>query len=116
MLSLSPVSQIYLFAGPVDFRKGIDSLAGLCKAELGKEPYCGAIFGFCNRTRTTVKLLTYDGQGFWLCQKRLSRGKFEFWPQKGQSECKLEATELQILLANGNPSGAKLQPLWKKIA
>ncbi|HHT0592898.1 TPA: hypothetical protein ACTXXA_001088 [Legionella anisa] len=30
--------------------------------------------------RTSVKLLVYDASGFWLCQKRFSRGKLAGGP------------------------------------
>jgi transposase len=61
---------------PADFRRGIDGLAQLCRASLKSDPLGGAQFVFRNRRRTAIKLLVYDGQGFWLCQKGLSKGKF----------------------------------------
>lgn len=63
---------------------------------------------------TAIKVLVYDGQGFWLCQKRGSTGHFRWWPgkEKGPIE-QLAAHELQMLLWNSNPSAAV--PLWKKI-
>ncbi|MBM9539249.1 IS66 family insertion sequence element accessory protein TnpB, partial [Desulfobulbus alkaliphilus] len=48
-----------------------------------------------------LKLLGYDGQGFWLCQKRLSQGRFRWWPDKGDLQAqRLAALELQLLLWN----------------
>jgi transposase len=64
---------------PVDFRKGIDGLVHLCKQSLGEDPLRGAVFAFRNRRATAVKVLVYDGQGYWLCQKRLSEGRFRWW-------------------------------------
>ncbi|WP_194717536.1 IS66 family insertion sequence element accessory protein TnpB [Comamonas sp. JC664] len=52
---------------PVDFRQGVDGLARQCRAALSENPFSGAVFVFRNRQRTAVKLLVYDGQGFWLC-------------------------------------------------
>jgi len=67
MLQLTPQSRIFLAVQPVDFRKGIDGLAVLCRQALGENPLGGAVTVFRNRTGTTLKLLVYDGQGFWLC-------------------------------------------------
>ena len=74
MLQITPQMKILVALAPVDFRKGIDGLVQLCKATLEHDPFSGAVFAFRNRRATAVKVLVYDGQGFWLCQKRLSRG------------------------------------------
>ena len=80
MLQLTPQSRIFLAVQPVDFRKGIDGLAALCRNLLHENPLGGTVYVFRNRTGTTLKLLAYDGQGFWLCTKRLSQGRFHWWP------------------------------------
>jgi transposase len=59
----------------VDCRKGIEGLAAVCRQALGDNPLDGAVYVFRNRTGTTLKLLAYDGQGLWLCTKRLSQGR-----------------------------------------
>jgi transposase len=64
----------------VDGRKGIDSLARLCQERLKADPFSGCLFVFRSRRGTTVRILVYDGQGFWLAQKRLSKGRFRWWP------------------------------------
>src|SRR2546425_234788 len=66
MLQLSPQTRILLATEPVDFRKGIDGLAAVCRQQLREQPLSGAVFVFRNRTATALKLLVYDGQGFWL--------------------------------------------------
>jgi transposase len=66
MLQLTPQSRIFLATEPVDFRKGIDGLAAVCRLVLREQPFSGAVFVFRNRAATTIKLLCYDGQGFWL--------------------------------------------------
>jgi transposase len=73
MLQLTPQSRVFLAREPADFRRGIDGLAALCRQRLGEDPMGGAIFVFRNRRGTSLKLLCYDGQGFWLCQKRFHR-------------------------------------------
>jgi len=60
----------------VDFRRGIDGLARACREVLKADPFPGLLFAFRNKRGTAIKILVYDGQGFWLFQKRLSRGRF----------------------------------------
>jgi transposase len=76
----------------------------------------GAIFVFRNRRATALKLLCYDGQGFWLCQKRLSQGRLKWWPSGPQARVTLSARELQILLWNGNPKTVELAEDWRQVA
>ncbi len=116
MIQLVPQMRILLATEPVDFRKGIDGPAGVCRTILRTDPFSGTLFVFANRRRTTVKILVYDGQGFWLCMKRLSRGKFKRWPVRaGEAVSPLVASELQILLANGDPARANLGGPWRRI-
>jgi transposase len=69
-----------------------------------------------NKRRTAIKMLLYDGQGFWLFQKRLSKGRFKWWPNKnGEIQIRLLVHELQLLMWNGNPESAQTAPFWKKI-
>ena len=116
MIQLTPQMRILLAVEAVDFRKGIDGLAKVCKEELKSDPFRGAVFVFRNRRGTALKLLIYDGQGFWLCQKRLSSGRFQGWPKSGQEGVqRLEVPQLQLLLWNGDPSAARAAPFWRRI-
>jgi transposase len=116
MLQLAPQSRIFLATQPVDFRKGIDSLATICRQVLGQQPLSGAVFVFRNRSATALKILFYDGQGFWLCMKRLSQGRFTWWPTAAQAQVPLGARDLLILLWNGNPERAAMATDWRKVA
>ena len=80
MLAITPQMKILVAVAPADFRNGIDGLVRLCKDTLGHDPFSGVVFCFRNRRGTAIKVLVYDGQGFWLCQKRLSQGRFGWWP------------------------------------
>jgi transposase len=117
MIQITPQMRIFLAVEPVDFRKGIDGLAALCRQKLQCEPLEGALFVFSSRRRTSLKILVYDGQGFWLCQKRLSQGRFRWWPQdRAQPATTLDAYQLQLLLWNGDPTSGKTAPMWRRIA
>lgn len=107
---------VYAAVETIDFRKGIDGLAAACRQKLNKDPFSGALFLFRNRQRNAIKILVYDGQGFWLCIKRLSSGKFKWWPDgKDTPSISIEAQELQTLLWNGNPVDACFSKYWRKI-
>jgi transposase len=117
MIQITPQMRILLAVEPVDFRKGIDGLAALCRQALAVDPMQGALFVFCSRRRHAIKCLTYDGQGFWICQKRLSQGRFRSWPQAGDggSALRLDPHQLHLLLWNGDPSKAEAAPLWRPL-
>jgi len=116
MLQITPQMKILVAAAPADFRRGIDGLARLCRESLQHDPFTGAVFVFCNRRRTALKVLMYDGQGFWLCHKRLSRGQFPWWPAaaSGVSQ-RLAAHQLAVLLSAGNPTRTGAAPDWRPV-
>lgn len=116
MIQVTPQMRILLAVEPVDFRKGIDGLAALCRAVLKSDPFSGCMFVFLNRRKTSIRVLCYDGQGFWICQKRLSKGRFKWWPKKAcNTTMPLDAHELQMLLWNGDPFQTRAAPMWRKI-
>jgi len=116
MIQVTPQMRVLVAVEPVDFRRGIDGLVRLCKTHLRTDPFSGTVFVFRSRRATAVKVLVYDGQGFWLCQKRLSAGRFRWWPSgAGAGASSLEAHELQILLRAGDPSAAPVAPVWRRV-
>ncbi|MGH7105132.1 MAG: IS66 family insertion sequence element accessory protein TnpB [Acetobacteraceae bacterium] len=114
MIQLTAATRILVAVEPVDFRGGIDALAALARSRLRADPYGGTLIVFRNRRRTAVKLLTYDGQGFWLATKRLSRGRFPHWPA-GSGTAALAAHELAVLLMGGDPTQARAAPTWRAL-
>ena len=114
MLQITPQMRILVAIEPIDGRKGIDGLAALCRQKLAEDPFSGCIFVFRTRSGTSIKLICYDGQGFWLAQKRLSQGRFKVWPQGSGASLALQAHQVQVLLAAGNPAvtGA---PVWRSV-
>jgi transposase len=115
MIQITPHMRIWVAVEPVDFRAGIDGLAAVCRQRLQVDPMGGALFVFRNRARTAIRVLVYDGQGFWLCCKRLSTGKFAFWPDAQTPSRSLQAYELQVLLMGGDPMRAQAAPDWRRL-
>lgn len=119
MIALSPKAAVYCAVEAVDFRNGIDGLARLCEQTLSQDPFSGNVFLFRNRRRTAVKILVYDGQGFWMCLKRLSKGRFGWWGEgRGVNEkaLKLLVAEVQVMLWNGNPDRGGVSGVWRAVA
>jgi len=115
VIQVTPQMRVRVAVEPTDFRRGIDGLAKVCRQELGADPSGGGVFVFRNRRATAIKILVYDGQGFWLCQKRLSAGRFRFWPAGATRTRRLEAHELGVLLAGGDPAAARGAPPWREV-
>ena len=118
MIQITPQMRILVAVESVDFRKGIDSLAELCRQKLDADPFSGYLFVFRSRRATSIRVLVYDGQGFWLATKRLSQGRFRWWPQmrEGAQEPArvLLVHQVQVLLAAGNPD-IDAAPVWRPL-
>jgi transposase len=116
VIQVTPQMRVLVAIEPADFRRGIDGLAQLCRASLKADPFAGALFVFRNRRRTAIKLLVYDGQGFWLAHKRLSKGKFRWWPSSCDvAAAALQAHEFHVLICAGDPSATRAAPQWRKL-
>lgn len=119
MIQLTPQMRLLVALKPVDFRRGIDGLSQVCREVLAADPFSGTVFAFRNRRGTAIKLLAYDGQGFWLCMKRLSKGRFRYWPESTGADTaqrQLLAHELSVLLAAGDPQRTLAAPQWRRVA
>jgi transposase len=116
VIQITPQMRVLVALEPVDFRRGIDGLAQVCRSLLNEDPMTGTVFVFRSRQRKAIKLLVYDGQGFWLCQKRLSRGRFRFWPHSRDGVASaLWAHEFHVLICGGDPSQANAAPVWRPV-
>jgi len=115
MIQITAQMRVLVAIEPVDGRKGIDSLARLCQDKLAEDPFSGCVFVFRSRRGTAIRLLSYDGQGYWLAQKRLSKGRFVWWPASDAPSKPLEAYEAQLLMAAGDVSRVRAAPMWRRV-
>ena len=110
MIHITTQHQLHLWIDPIDFRKGVDALVGLCRQRIGS-PYNGTVFAFRNKSCIAVKLLVYDGTGFWLCTKRFSQGKLNYWPSSADE--RICATTMTVILNQGKP--VAMRPAWRAL-
>jgi transposase len=115
LIQISPQLRILVAIEAIDGRKGIDSLAQLCREKLAADPFSGCLFIFRSRSGKAIRILTYDGQGFWIATKRLSKGRFKWWPTGNEPAKTLRAHQAQLLLAAGNPD-TDAAPVWRRVS
>lgn len=118
MIQVTAHMRVLVARDPADFRKGIDGLMCLCQQVLHEDPFSGTIFLFRSRRGTMVRILVYDGQGFWLMTKRLSKGRFPAWQafDERAAHQMVHAHELQILLAGGAWKPCAVAETWRPLA
>jgi transposase len=97
MISELSNKQVYLACGSTDLRKSIDGLAVLVKEAFNLDPFSQCLFVFCNRSRTRLKILQWEHNGFWLHYRRLERGKFD-WPTANIDTVRISYREFRWLL------------------
>ena len=116
MLTLPATARVYLAAGATDMRKSFDTLAHLVRSVIGENPLSGHLFVFCNNRRNRLKILTWDGSGFWLFSKRLEKGTFA-WPtvEPGETRIELTASALTLILNGIDVRDARARPWWRRL-
>lgn len=97
MLKITSATRIFIAIKPADFRKGIDGLSQYCKTLSAQtaNTKSGVFVVFINRAKTMIRVLSYDGTGYWLATKRLTKGRFECWPT---SSCAISACPAEQLV------------------
>jgi transposase len=117
MLTLGPSIKVYLARGTTDLRKSFDGLAGAVRERLAEDPLSGHLFVFCGRRRHLVKVLYWDGTGFWIVAKRLARGTFS-WPEPTDARptIELRPDELGALLGGVDLRRTTSRPWWRRSA
>ncbi|MGH7190261.1 MAG: IS66 family insertion sequence element accessory protein TnpB [Terriglobales bacterium] len=117
MIQITPQMRVLVGIEAVDGRRGIDGLGQICRSVLLADPGDGTMFVFRTRSGKAIRLLVYDGQGFWLASKRLSTGRFRYWPTAaGAVSRELLAHEFSALIWGGDPQRAQAAPMWRRIA
>jgi transposase len=101
VIHLTQTSRVFLATAPTDFRRQIDGLVAHCTNQLQHNPRDGALFVFINRAKTMLRILHYDGSGYWLATKRLSKGRFPVRLGTESSLSALEAAQLMSLIKSG---------------
>ena len=114
MISPGSATRIFLAAGVTDMRRGFDGLAELVRSRLGQEALSGHWFIFCNRRRTRIKLLYFDGTGLWICSKRLGRGTYSWPGTDAGSVVVLTAEELAMLVGGIDLDRTHRRDWWRK--
>lgn len=100
---------VYLCCGYTDMRKSINGLSALVQQSFSLDPFADALFVFCNRNRDRLKILEWDGDGFWLYFKRLERGHFRWPTSDDEHVMNLSGEELTCLI-----DGARLDKKLKR--
>lgn len=101
MLSVSSAYLYYLYRGQADMRKSFDSLSGIVRNELQKDPLSGEVFIFINKRCNQVKLLLWEGDGFSLYYKRLEKGTYEIPLFKENLSCAIVSSNDLMLILQG---------------
>ena len=109
MLSFSGSLRIFIWLDPCDMRAGINTLHAMVGGPLQENPKCGALFVFTNKRRRLLKVLHWDGTGFWLLTKRLEAGTYS-WPRaaaEGQTKLALKPEAFAMLTDGIDMHGAR---------
>ena len=96
MIGLPAGTRIWLAAGIIDMRAGMNGLATKVETALAEDPYCGHVFVFRGRRGDMLKVLWWSGDGLCLFAKRLERGRF-VWPQATSGSVCLTPAQLSML-------------------
>ena len=113
MLSIPSTVSIFLYSEPTDMRKGFDGLSGIVRSEFAADPLDGSLFLFINRRRDRLKILHWDGAGYWLYYRLLEAGTFEMIPSNGPC-AQLNSTQLAMLLGGVSLAAAKQRKRYRR--
>jgi hypothetical protein len=116
MIAISSGVPVYVIHGPVAFNRGIDGMRGLCFSVTRRDPIDQGYFLFINKGRNQLRIIWYDGQGFLLCTKRLSKGTYKHWPKCSSDTFSfLEYFQAQGIFCGASCASENFHPIWKKV-
>jgi len=113
MLTVPASVPIYLHIQPTDMRKGIEGLSGIVRGEFGGDPLDGSLYLFVNRRGNRLKILHWDGSGFWVYYRVLERGTFEV-PRSAEQRVQIDATQLAMILGGVSLVGVKQRKRYRR--
>lgn len=114
MITFDSTYTVLVGLDPIDFRAGINRLSSIAQAQFNKDPRERFVFVFRNKRKTDIKLICYDGNGFFLGHKRLSKGKLSWWPRTEGESLSIDSSQLARLLKGVDPRGG-FHPDWTRI-
>jgi transposase len=116
MINIPDQTPIYVVHHPVSFNRGLDGMRGLCVAVTKQDPINHGYFLFINKGRNQIRIIWYDGQGFLLCTKRLSKGRYSSWPVHSDDVFSfLEHFQAQSLVCGSSGASDRFLPIWKRV-
>ncbi|MBN1508513.1 MAG: IS66 family insertion sequence element accessory protein TnpB [Sedimentisphaerales bacterium] len=113
MLSIPSTVSIFLYSEPTDMRKGFDGLSGIVRSEFAADPLDGSLFLFINRRRDRLKILHWDGTGYWLYYRLLEAGTFEVISSQGKYR-QIDSTQLAMLLGGVSLVSVKRRKRYRR--
>jgi transposase len=119
MIQIPANADVCVMHEAINFRTGIDGTVAIVRTILAREPMSGGYFVFRNKLGHSIRILCWDGGGFWLCVRRLAKGTFnKVWPKaEGTTPYSpLLARELMVLIWGGDPANCDFPDLWRRIA
>jgi len=118
MFLLSPQTKVFMATAPTDMRKSFRGLIALAEAVLNQDPALGHLFVFVNKRRDMLKILHWDGSGWWIWYRQLERGTFQLPPQGAAAEGGIELTPSQLsMILDGVDLGSARQRLrYREVA
>lgn len=100
--------KVYLHRDPADFRLGINELSILVEQAMRVSPMSSALFVFGNRRRDQIKILGWQGNGFWLFLKRLEADPLRLAERSGDGG--LERGAIALAARWHRPGGCPQAP------
>jgi len=108
-------ARIFIRPGSTDLRKAVNGLAVLVEQEMNGELFNGDVYLFCSHDRKLIKVIWWERNGFWLCQKRLEKDKYP-WPENCEAAQEISSQELSMLLKGIDFFNAHKTLYYKKVS
>jgi transposase len=88
--------QIFFALDPIDMRWSFDRLSGIALERVGHDVRGGALFMFCGKRRTAMKILFFDGSGLCIFYKRLDSGQLRLPTPREPNVAHVEISDAEL--------------------